>query len=137
MYLLHFMQKIIVNGSHSQTTVFIYKCRLRCSGATLRSPDEATKYLLGQKHIYLKSLKRSASNGTIFNWKFRSEICLIFFFKRLNIFLLWSMFGVLARPKWKLKIFIILVFGVIRSPNNMKVVLILKDFARRFHLYQF
>ena len=46
---------------------------------TFGPPGQATKDLLGQKHIYLKSLNQSASNGIIFNLKFRSEIFLIFF----------------------------------------------------------
>ena len=48
-----------VNGGYSQTTM--------ATGAHLLSPGETTKYPMGQKHIYLTSFKRSASNGTIFN----------------------------------------------------------------------
>ena len=45
---------------------------------TLVRPVRATKDLLGQTHIYLESLNRSAFTGTIFNSKFQLEICLIF-----------------------------------------------------------
>ena len=48
-----------VNGGYSQTTM--------ATGAHLLSPGETTKYPMGQKHKYLTRLKRSASNGTIFN----------------------------------------------------------------------
>ena len=136
MYLLHFIQKkIMVNDSHSQTTVFIYKCRLRCRGTNLQSPREATKYLLGQKHIF-DILKRSASNGTIFNWKFRLEICLIFF-KTSKYFP--ALVDVLCFGVAKVRTINTYnpIFGAIRSPINLKVVLILKDFAHGFHLYQF
>ena len=47
---------------------------------TFGPPGQATKDLSGQKHIYFESFNHSASNGTIFNLKFRLEICLIFFF---------------------------------------------------------
>ena len=46
---------------------------------TFGPPGQATKDISGQKHIYLKSLNQSVSNGIIFNLKFRSEIFLIFF----------------------------------------------------------
>ena len=49
---------------------------------TFGPPGQATKDLSGQKHIYFESFNHSASNGTIFNLKFRLEICLIFFLKK-------------------------------------------------------
>ena len=42
----------------------------------LRPPGQAAKDLLMQKYIYSERLERSASNGTIFDLKFRLEICL-------------------------------------------------------------
>ena len=48
---------------------------------TFGPPGQATKDIFGQKHIYLKSLNHPASNDIIFNLKFRSEMCLIFFLK--------------------------------------------------------
>ena len=134
MYLSHIMQKkeaLVrdeVNGGYSQTTMV--------TGAHLLSPGESTKYPMGQKHIFNK-FEAFCIQWYHFQLKIPIRNVLNRIFKTLNIFLRRSIFGVLARQKWKLLIFIILVFGVIRSSNNMKVVLILKDFKRRFHLYQF
>ena len=69
-----------VNGSHSS---LILGLNLQAwLNFTVAWGDHQISH--GTKHIYLTSLKRSASNVTIFNWKFWSEICLIFFFKTLK-----------------------------------------------------
>ena len=135
---MHIIQnKMMVSGSSSFWIFLFRPDPTLMRGPTLRPPVRSQKIFVGQNHIYLKSLKRCAFNGIIFNWNFRLQIFLILFLKHVNIVLFRSTLGVLARQKWKLLIFIILVFGAIRSPNNMEMVLFLKDFTHRFYFYPF